>query len=125
MALIEVRMCDEDRKEYGGPEWTTLDVDRLFDSPAALLERWEAETGYAIERAAAECALAFPPAKAVRTIVWLARKQHGANADAIDDDGQPEPFARLQDLKTMKVRIRDVAGDADPPDQSEQPTPEP
>lgn len=107
MNVIELSMCDADREKYGGPEWVSLDVDRLYDTPASYIERWERETGgYAIERALAEGG-GFAPAKAVRVLMWLARKQSGANADAVDPDtGDPESFARLADLRTLQVRIR-------------------
>lgn len=124
LASIEIRLCDEDREKYKGPEWTSLDVEALFDTPASLLERWEAETGYPVERAIADCAEAFPPAIAVRVLVWLARKQHGSNA-GVFTNGEPERFADLADIRTIKVRMRAAEDDADPPDQSEQTTPEP
>lgn len=117
MSIVEFSICEEDRAKFGGPEWVGLDVERLYDSPAATLERWEAEAGYSIARACAETSGPFPPARAVHVLVWLARKQHGANVEAVDDEGNPESFARLRALKTMRVRIRDAAevGDAVPP----------
>lgn len=129
MGSIEVRLCDEDRERFGGPEWTSLDMDRLLDSPAHMLARWEREMGgYAIMRALVECGDPYPPAKAVQAVTWLARKQHGSNADAVGDDGQPESFARLGEMKTMKVRIRDLVvedDDVDPPAGSAETTSRP
>lgn len=121
-AAIELRMCDEDRARYGGPEWIPLDLDRLVDAPASTLERWEEEVGYAIELACAQAGATHPPSRPVRILVWLARKQGGDLAGGIDErTGRPESFARLADLRTMQVRIRDIstpdpeAVDANPP----------
>ncbi|HEU4422067.1 MAG TPA: hypothetical protein VFR67_05945 [Pilimelia sp.] len=118
---LEISLCEEDRKRLGGPEWLTLDVDRVYDTPASMLERWEMETGYAIERAMLEVGqTGAPPARATRVVVWLARKQAGVDGGGTDEEGRPESFSRLADLRTMQVAIRYAArpeaGDAgDPP----------
>lgn len=117
MAIIELRMCDEDRKKYGGPEWTPLDFDRVMDTPAGMLRRWELETGYPIERAIDEAG-SGAPAIATQILLWLSRKQTGDGAD--EDTGMPEAFARLNDLRTMRVGVRRAAEpevDAVPPDR--------
>lgn len=120
-AAIELRMCDDDRTRFGGPEWVSLDLDRLIDLPASTLERWEEEAGYAIELACAQAGATHPPAKPVRILVWLARKQGGDLAGGIDEHtGRPESFARLAEMRTMQVRIRDAStsepeADANPP----------
>lgn len=123
--VIEIRLCDEDRERLGGPEWIRLDVDRLFDTAASMLERWEDECGYSVERAAMQCIDPTPPARAVRVLVWLARKQGGDLAGGIDPDtGRPEAYARLADLRTMRVRMRDAStpeADVDPPPGESEP----
>lgn len=127
MSVIEFRLSDKDRERLGGDEWLPLDLSRLYDEPAHRLERWEAECGYAIDRACAELVRGRPPAKAVRVLVWIARKQTGDGSDP--DSGQPEAFAKLQDLRTLPVQFRDrvepEAADAVPPAESEPEPPAP
>lgn len=126
MSLVEVRLHDDDRARLGGPEWQTLDVDRLLDTPYQTLVRWETECGYSIERALAECAVPFPPAKAVCVLVWLTRKQ-APGRPYVDQDGMPESFAHLKDIRTMQVRIRDKAPELEPEasDDADPPVPDP
>lgn len=125
--LIDLLLCDEDRQRYGAPEALLLDTERLRDQPAKMLIRWEAECGYSIERALAELISSdTPPAAAVMVCVWLARKQMGPDGGGQGDDGRPELYSALQDLKTMRLGYRlhqepepeqpEPAGDdADPP----------
>jgi hypothetical protein len=130
--IIELRMCDDDRKKYGGQEWIPLDIDRLLDTPASMLKRWELETNYPVELAI-DKAGSGAPAVVTQTLVWLARKQTGEGSD--EDTGQPETFARLNDLKTMRVSVRRAAqpeADAVPPGgvfvagmEQPEPTPQP
>lgn len=114
--IIELSMCEADRKTLGGPEWIPLDVDRLLDTPAEQLIRWEAETGYPIERAISQLETGRPQAAAVLVMLWLARKQGGDLAGGQLDDGAPEPYARLAKVKTLRVSTRYAKGaDVNPP----------
>lgn len=129
-SIIEIRMSDADRKRYGGPEWLTLDADRIVDTPASILERWEDEIGSPVELILAQAGLSYPPARAVRAAVWLARKQMGDLGGGVDDSGRPERFSALADLRTIKVQTRDAApavepedDDADPPAGAGTPAP--
>lgn len=116
MTIIELSMCAEDRKALGGPEWIPLDVDRLLDTPAETLIRWEAETGYPIERAISQIETGRPQSAATLVMLWLARKQGGDLTGGQLDDGTPEPYVRLAKVKTLRVSIRSAQGaDADPP----------
>jgi hypothetical protein len=114
--IIELSMCEADRETLGGPEWIPLDVDRLLDTPADQLIRWEAETGYPIERAISQIETGRPQAAATLVMLWLARKQGGDLAGGQTDDGLPEPYARLATVRTLRVSIRSGQGaDVDPP----------
>ena len=122
-------MCEADRSDLGGPEWLRLDTDRLLDTPAKTLIRWEAETRYPIERAYNEINTGAIPAAAVLVLLWVARKQGGDSAGGMDEDtGKPEAYTRLADVKTMRVQIRSVRdpepvedADAVPPENSPAP----
>ena len=120
--IIELSMCETDRRELGGPEWVQLDIDRLLDTPASTLIRWEQETGVAIERAISELNGARPGAAAVLTLLWVARKQGGDLAGGQLEDGTPEPYARLVSVRTLRVGLRraavQVGDDVDPPVRS-------
>lgn len=114
--IIEVRIHEDDRKKLDipGPEWLTLDFDWVRDQPAERLVRWEAECGHSIERALNEAGRSMTAA-ATLVLVWLARKQGGLDAGGRTDDGDPEPFIALKDLRTMRVDLRNKAADVDPP----------
>lgn len=127
--IIELSMCTADRDRLGGPEWIRLDTERVMDTPARDLIRWEAECGYPIERAMSDAADMAPPATATLILLWLARKQGGDLAGGIDEEtGRPEAFRRLLEVRTMRVRIRraqdvepapaESEGDAVPPGSS-------
>lgn len=103
---IDLLLCDEDQKQYGAPDVLVLDMDRVRDTPARMLMRWEAETRYPIERALNQIVSDSPLAVAVLVCVWLARKQMGVDGGGQGDDGRPELFARLADLRTMRVGTR-------------------
>lgn len=114
---IELRIEEEDRKKLDipGPEWLLLDTEWVRDQPAERLMRWEAECGFAVERALAEIGSAMS-AQGTLVLVWLARKQGGFNAGGRTDDGDPEPFAALSHVRTMRISARRFkAVDADPP----------
>lgn len=119
--VIEIRMGDEDRARYGGPEWLRLDCDRLVHTTALDLERWEDECGMSIEQALADVAqMTHPRARAVRVVTWLARKQGGDLSGGVDADGRPERFAALGELRTILVQFRlsTPEVDADPPGEA-------
>lgn len=121
---IDLLLCDEDRKRFDAPEFLVLDTEQLRDQPAGNLIRWEAETRYPVERALDEILTSSaPPAAAVLVCVWLARKQMGADGGGVDDNGRPEAYSALAELKTMRLGIRNhveetIGDDADPPEES-------
>lgn len=119
--ILELSMCEADRDRLGGPEWVRLDTERLMDSPAADLMRWEAECAYPIERALSDAGNGAPPATSTLVLLWLARKQGGDPAGGIDEEtGRPEAYQRLLGVRTLRVRMRrgrdvEPEGDAVPP----------
>lgn len=105
--IYELSLCEEDREQLGGPEWVQLDTERVLDTPAGDLVRWEAECAYPIERALADLGNSTPPAASTLVLLWLARKQGGDLAGGIDEDtGRPESYRRLASVRTLRVRIR-------------------
>lgn len=102
---LDLLLCKEDQERFGAPDVLVLDEDRARDTPAGTLIRWENETGYAIERALNEIGPGAPAA-AVMVCVWLARKQMGEVGGGITDDGRPEPFAALAELRTIRTGVR-------------------
>ncbi|MDG4784433.1 hypothetical protein O7626_00535 [Micromonospora sp. WMMD1102] len=105
--IIELRMCDEDRAVLGGPEWVQLDTERVMDTPAKDLIRWEAECAYPIEQAIRDIRDSRPPAASTLVLLWLARKQGGDLAGGVDEaTGQPERYARLMSVRTLRVATR-------------------
>jgi hypothetical protein len=119
--LLDFLLCEEDREKYRAPDALVLDTEKLRDQPASMLIRWEAECGYSVERALNEIVASnTPPAAAVLVCVWLARKQMGADGGGQDDDGRPESYPALADLRTMRVgyRLHELEADALPPEPS-------
>lgn len=105
MAGLELRMADADRARYGGPEWMPFDVARLLDTPADVLEQWEAEIGCPMELIIRE--MSDDTARAQRACAWLTLRQHGIEV----------PWADFVPA-TLRMHIRTVPageGDADPP----------
>lgn len=119
---IDLRLCDEDREKFGGPEWVTLDIDRVRDTDARTLIRWEAECNGSIE-AALSSIYGEITAGQVIVLMWLARKQGGDLTGGQLDDGTPEPYSRLLAIRPFRVGMRRTPGDAGPPDQSEPSSP--
>ncbi|MDG4784360.1 hypothetical protein O7626_00170 [Micromonospora sp. WMMD1102] len=114
--IIELRMCDEDREVLGGPEWVQLDTERVMDTPARDLIRWESECGYPIEQAMADIRDSRPPAASTLVLLWLARKQGGDLSGGQLDDGRPEPYSRLASVRTLRVSIRRARDDEPAPE---------
>jgi hypothetical protein len=119
--LLDFLLSEEDRERFKAPDVLVLDTDKVRDQPAKMLIRWEAECGYSIERALNELVASnTPPAAAVLVCVWLARKQMGADGGGQDDEGRPEAYASLADLRTIRVgyRLHELEADALPPESS-------
>lgn len=102
MSAIEIKLCDEDRGKYGGPEWMTFDLseyasmdgDKLIALEAGMnmsffrLRRIEAPEG---------------TARGTKAMVWLARQRAGLT----------EPTFDKLNVKLGLVQNR-AAGDDDP-----------
>lgn len=119
---IDLRLSDDDRKRFGGPEWVTLDTERVRDNDARTLMRWEAECG--LIEAALDAIGGDLNTGHVLVLLWLARKQGGDLTGGQMDDGKPEPFTRLLDVHTLRIGMRLTPGDAAPPDPSEPSSPD-
>lgn len=93
MTVIRVRLCDADRKQYGGdeelPEELTLDVDELLDLPAGELEAIDRELQMPIALFVdAMQARSFGMAQLRRVTAWLAVRREGRTVTY--DDFQPK-----------------------------------
>lgn len=119
LGSIEVRLSDEDREKYGGPEWVRLDLDKLWRTPSSQLERWEEQLG-GTRSISMAVGLTYrgrtAPAWAKRCVAWLARKQSGQNRN--NAAGTAETYAALADIQAMHVLIRDWE-DPDAPAEAE------
>lgn len=116
MDPIWYSMCEADRTEYGGDEWSSFDIDRLMDTRSQVLERWERESGgVKVERALFEVLNAgrvTPAASSTRMIVWLARKQNG-DATLNTPDGRPETWDAFNP-RSLRVQFADQPPQAPP-----------
>lgn len=110
--LVWLRMGDDDRERYGGPEWVRFDVAELYNAPASLLAAYEAEIGFAIHWVLRE--YASYGARAVRAALFIARRRAG-----VQRDGRDERWSEF-DPRTNQVKHRD-----EPPADATPTTPEP
>lgn len=101
------RLCEADRKEYGGPDWVEFALEKAVDLPVELLEEIEAATGYTI-LVTLPAAMDRGELKAVRAAVWLARHIAGVHEPA---------FAAFKPkiLATETEWVADEAADEVPP----------
>jgi hypothetical protein len=91
VAKTKYRLCEQDRAEYGGPEWVTFDMDVLAGARGRELERIEKELGHPIGMVVAALN-GDGTAIGIRALVWLARRQAGLKT----------PFADF-DIRTLRV----------------------
>lgn len=115
----DLRVSDEDRKEYGDentPEWVTFDAGVLEATPFDQLHPWEREMGISAVMLIRE--FASFTALGIKGVVWLAWMMNGL---------KPGPFEDFN-IKTMQVNAVDAkrraasakrrnakGGEADPP----------
>lgn len=76
MSKFRFRLCDEDRAEFGGPEWVELDRSRLESARAAELERIERDTSQPIS-VVLDALNGQLTAVGVRALIWIAREHAG------------------------------------------------
>lgn len=105
-AVLWLRMGDEDRERYGGPEWAGFDVRAAYNWPSTKLEEYEAETGYPMFLVLAN--LPQYASKATRVALFVARREAGVSERWVDFDPQ-----------TIQVKRREEppaeAGPTEPP----------
>lgn len=102
MSMMRYKLCDEDRAEFGGEEWYTLDVAKLANARGKELARIEVELGMPLAVPLGVVTGTSYAIEGIRAVVWLARYQNGLRT----------PFNDF-DIRTMKVDTEEV------PDQEE------
>lgn len=109
-----LRMCQEDRDRYGGPEWIVFDFDALANLRALELEEIEETTGFRLVGFyVADLRVSI---RGQRTALWIARRQAGL----VDDWDTFDPLI-------LQVESRPAAEDGevgDPPDPASGPSSE-
>lgn len=91
MVKTKYRLCDQDRAEYGGPEWVEFDTDVFGDKRAGELERLEKDLGHPISTVI-QTLYGEPSVLGLRAIIWLARLEAGYKT----------PFREF-DIRTLRV----------------------
>jgi hypothetical protein len=99
MKKLKFRLCDEDRAQYGGEEWYTLDPDKLDHGRGRELERIEKEIGQPI-RVVTNALNGDGTALGMRALIWLSRYQNGLR----------EPFADF-DIHTFRTEVEVINDD--------------
>lgn len=100
------RLTEEDRAEFGGPEWVFLNFDELANGRAKTLERYERQTGVRMSDVLNAYIGNTVSLAAVRALVWIARDQMGLRT----------PFDEF-DIHTMRIDTEYVP-DEDPEEEA-------
>lgn len=107
-----VRLTDEDRAEYGGPEWIDIDPARFADHRVSVLRNWEDQTGLKILNLVSRDWVFRRDIIEFTAVVWMFRQMAGC-AEKYDDFDPHLLAATMQPLATGVG-----ADDADPPSPS-------
>jgi hypothetical protein len=102
MSAVEIKLCDEDRKKYGGPEWLPFDFTEYTSMDGDKLIELEAGMGMSFFRLR-RVEIPEGTMRATKATVWLARQRAGLTEPS---------FAKLN-VKLGLVLSR-VVGDEDP-----------
>lgn len=116
MATIKLRLSDQDRARYGGPEWTVYDDDEILNLDYEQLASLERDMLASDNLTLIKLILVEWPRRSalgIRGMLWLTRQLAG----------QTEP--RWNDFKphVMQADVDRVAGDAVPPPDGSSPPP--
>lgn len=78
-APMWLRMGDDDRAKYGGPEWVVFDMAKLYHTPASQLEAFEMAMGFSIVALISEY-LRYT-ARSTRGALFIARRLAGVKEE--------------------------------------------
>lgn len=104
---VELRLCDADREEYGGPEWLLFDQDLLDDMRTEELTRLERAMNLSFYELR-NVDLPLRTARGTKAACWLARQLAG-DAELLDPT-----FADFH-IHPLRVEAREPASDLLPP----------
>lgn len=103
---VEVRLCDEDREQFGGPEWWVFDLTPLNELKTERLTELEREMGMSIWQLR-NVEIPRSTARAMKASCWLPRELSGDDELRFEWDDF--------DIWPLKVDSRPVGGGALPP----------
>lgn len=111
MPYLRLRMSEADRATYGGAEWLDYRDDDMLDLPFDEVEKIEDTIGMSLMVLRAVETPRYS-ARALRTLLWLARRQGGHE----DDWATFKP--NVQRVDAVPVLDEPREGDALPPDST-------
>lgn len=88
-----IRLCDEDRQVYGGPEWVVYDQAVYDDMPASQLKKLEDAMGFSMAWLR-QRGIPTGSAEGIQARAWLARQAA---------EGLEEPTYQAFDIRPLKV----------------------
>lgn len=103
-----IRLCDEDRQVYGGPEWLVYDESIYDDMRGSQLTKLEDTMGFSMDWLR-QRGIPSGSAEGKQARAWLARQAA---------EGLEEPTYRAFDILPMKVTIEDLPLGETTPDAS-------
>lgn len=117
MVAVELRLCDEDREKFGGPEWVRFDEKDLDDLDLEVLNRFESELNVSLDF----LLLVDKPSSTVRwkaAMVWMGRQIAGVQTPELQKFLIKVRRMQIRDEPKPKRTAKAKAGDADPPSSS-------
>lgn len=116
--MPRIRMCDEDRATYGGPEWVEIDMSALLDESTGLLEQIEENFGLTPGEFLVQTSRGGM--RATRAMVWTARFKAGCKDDPRTFRPRVQEFSGVQYEPTSAeleaaVKAARREAEADPP----------
>jgi hypothetical protein len=103
--VLQIRLCDEDRAAYGGPEWLVFDPERIRDLPVEELEEME-------EASLISIGSMLDIVESTGDIPTTARFRRAAAWIALHCAGEEMPWGKFTP-RILRAQVRRQAG---PPD---------
>lgn len=115
--MPRIRMCDEDREKWPGPEWVEVEMADLLDESTGLIEQleetWRLTPGEFLNR------LTRGSVKGIRALMWLGRWKAGCKDDPRTFAPRTQEFSGVlwEPTQAEQRRADERAGvaDAGPP----------
>ncbi len=113
--MPRIRMADEDREKYGGPEWIEVEFADITDESTGLIEQLEEAWNLSPAEFLNKAARGMP--KGIRALMWLGLWKAGHRVDPRTFRPRTQEFSGVlwEPTQAEQRRAAEVAGDVLPP----------